>query len=597
MKIKSAFILHSLASLWRATFCVFLLMAGCARLAPGLKKGIPVTAPRGIEIHTQYAYSTEPRQGYNTFEVYIENHTADTISFTGAELNGKPLPKVQPKEISKLLTVKLGEGDEIQLTEPSFPEDCPVTWWQYYPCNEVKPGETIVFQVNFKPYNLPRQELLLKSSSTIHNQKSAIENISVTVPRFHQLDKHFTAITYSLDGKRMFVQYASRKAGIQKLQINGKTIRGLRILQSPGEDMPDLAAFDAPFDLKTGDALHVRSEFQDGSRRDALVRVLLGIALDGGFSGDNNEQAIRKEYGLDDYSVVEMLPFDVACSDTRAKQKGMSAPALVAERLEACGIRQEKSPAADWSAHGGKIENSLQAVNYCAGFYRELGNIYGQISDAVYAKPYQLGWGKQPARFIEAEERRAYEEAQSAQPRPWLWIPDRFNRSGRYMASGELELLAWLMLERGSKGIRYHYWNKPVAEIMADHPWLMAVLPRINKDISQHKDVLAPLIPVSEWTLEKEKFKVYESWSGDQGILIFVRNLDYRTETGSKGEEPKFNVVPKQNVNVIVRLPVWFKGKKAVDLFSRNSLPAEKQKDVMQVNLDRLEAFRLIWLE
>jgi len=567
MKIKSAFFIPHFV------FCVFLLMAGCAHLEPGLKKGIPITAPRGIEIHTQYAFSSDPKLGYNTFEVYIANHTADTITFTGAELNGKPLPKVQSDKISKLFTATLGEGDEIPLTEPGFPDDSPVIWWQYYPCNEVRPGETIEFQVNFKAMPVGRQELRLLRQNG--------EGIIITASHFRQPDKRLTAVTYSLYGKRMFVQYASRKVALKKLFVNGQNIRKFKILPSVDGSSPDLATFDAPFDLKTGDALHVRSEFQDGYRSDAIVRVLLGIVLDGGFSGGNNEQSIRKEYLLDEYSVVEMLPFDVACSDSRANRQGISAPAVTETRKE----RYSREP------------KRLGGINYCAASCQATWNIYGQIADVVYAKPYQLNWGKQPTRFIEAEERVAQVEAESAQPRPWLWVPDRFNRS-RYMAAGELELLAWLMLERGSKGIRYHYWNKPVAEIMAEHPWLLTGVAKLNKDIVLQKETLSPLVWVSERTLEKEKVKAYESWSGDKGILILVRNLDYRTEAAeSKGQEPKFNVVSKQNVNVDVRLPAWFKGKNAVDLLSGKSLPTEKPNDVIQIKLDRLDAFRLIWLE
>ncbi|MDD5679450.1 MAG: hypothetical protein PHW60_15890 [Kiritimatiellae bacterium] len=576
-KIMERFPVGRKAPSWRyfaylaGKFCILLIFTGCVRLRPGIK---PVEKVPEIEIHAQYAVSSEPRIGYNTLEVYIVNRATNTIVFTGAELNGKPLPKVESDKLRKLLTVSLSEGEEIPLTDPGFPEDSPVTWWQYYPCNTVKPGGAIEFQVNFKAMPTGRQELRLLRQNG--------EAIIVAVPRFRQPDKRLTAITYSLDGKRMFVQYASRKVALKKLSINNNNICNFKILQSVEGSSPDLAAFDVPFELENGDVLHVRSEFEDGSRRDALVRVLLGIALDGGFSGGNNEQAIRKEYGLDDYSVVEMLPFDVACSDTRANKKGMSAPALTEARAEVFS----------------KNATRLGAVNYCAAFYPELGNIYGQISDAVYAKPYQLGWGKQPARFIEAEERRALEEAESCQPRPWLWIPDRFNRSGRYMASGELEMLAWLMLEHGSKGIRYHYWNRLVAEIMTEHPWLLTGLAKLNKDIVLQKEILSPLVWVSERTFEKEKVKTYESWSGDKGILILVRNLDYRTEVGkAKGQEPKFNVVPKQNVNIPVSLPTWFKNKKAVDLLSGKLLPTEKQDNAIQIKLDRLDAFRLIGME
>jgi len=589
---KSFFFLRKLACL-AGKFLILLLLTGCATL----RSIGPEPKKTGLEIHAQYAVSSEPKLGYNTFEVYIANYTTNTLLFTGAELNGKPLPRVQSDKISKLFTATLGDGDEIPLIEPGFPEDSPVTWWQYYPRNEVKPGETIEFQANFKAMPTGRQELRLLRQNAEGRARAAgpaVQNkepIIIAVPRFHQPDKRLTAVTYSLDGRRMFVQYVSRKIVLKKLFINGQHIRKFKVLPSiegslsaDRHDSPDLAAFNAPFALKDGEVLHVESEFQDGSRRDALVRVLLGVALDGGFSGGNKEQAIRKEYGLDDFSIVEMWPFDVACGDTKAGKHGMSAPAVTETRKERYLIEPHR----------------LGGINYCAAFYPGLCNIYGQISDAVYAKPYQLGWGKQtqPVRFIEAEERRALEEAQSAQPRPWLWIPDRFNRKGRYMAAGEQELLAWLMLEMGSKGIRYHYWFKPVAEIMAEHPWLLSGLAKLNKDIAAQKEVLSPLVWVNEQNLEKEKVKLYESWSGDQGILIFVRNLDYRTEMPDpKGQEPKFNIVSKQNVNMSVRLPVWFKGKKAVDLLSRNSLPTERQKDAMQIKLDRLDAFRLIWLE
>ena len=312
-------IINSLFCILHSAFCIF-LMTGCATL----RSVGPEPKKIGLEIHTQYAVSSDPKLGYDTFEVYIANYTTNTLVFTGAELNGKPLPKVQSDKISKLFTATLGEGDEIPLIEPGFPEDSPVTWWQYYPCNEVKPGETIEFQVNFKAMPTGRQELRLLRQNAEGRARAAgpaVQNkepIIIAVPRFRQPDKRLTAITSFLDGKRMFVQYVSRKIALKKLFINGQHIRKFKILPSVEGSSPDLAAFNAPFALKDGEVLHVESEFQDGSRRDALVRVLLGIALDGGFKQGCDEQALRKEYGLDDFSIVEMLPFDVACGDTKA---------------------------------------------------------------------------------------------------------------------------------------------------------------------------------------------------------------------------------------------------------------------------------------
>ncbi|MFA7158176.1 MAG: hypothetical protein WC299_02650 [Kiritimatiellia bacterium] len=621
IKIRINFLFCILPS----AFCIFLLMAGCARLGPGLKKGIPVAAPRGLEIHAQYAASSGSRSGYNTFEVYIANHTDETITFTGAELNGKPLPKVEQDKIDKLFAVSLGEGDEIPLTEPGYPEDSPVTWWQYYPSPELKPGEAIEFQANFKVLPSGRQSLsLIPSASSIENLPSValakegrkpalrsfseggsetcpapggIENTTVSVPRYHPPAKLITAVTYTLDGKRMFVQYASHKVPLKKIFVNGKRMNSFKVYEAPQggsaadrRGPADLAAVSLPRPVGDGDSLHVSMEFEDGEKREALVRVLLGIALDGSFKQGQDEKSIRNQFALDDYSKADMLPFDVACSDVKTGRKGMSAPSLASGRLKAYENKIH-------SASGG-IRNQLQAVNYCAAYYSELGDIYGQICDVVYAKPYQLSWGKHAERFIEAEDIRAAEEAQSAQPRPWMWVPDRFKRSGRYMASGELEVLAWMMLVKGAKGVRYHYWNEPSEKIMAEHPWLLTALPDINREISKHISILAPLVPAGETMLEKEKIKIYESWSGDRGVLVMARNLDYRTISAAVEKNgPRFEVADRDNVNITIRPPHWLGSARAVDLLSGDKLPVERTGDYLMVKLGKLYVFRLIWLE
>jgi hypothetical protein len=51
-------------------------------------------------------------------------------------LNGKPLPKVQSDKLRQILTIKMGEDDEIPLADPGFPEDSPAAWRQYAIANQ-----------------------------------------------------------------------------------------------------------------------------------------------------------------------------------------------------------------------------------------------------------------------------------------------------------------------------------------------------------------------------------------------------------------------------------------------------------------------------
>lgn len=558
--------------------CAFVtLLIGCARLQPALKKGLPITTPPGLEAHAQYAPSSSPRLGYNTFEVYIANRTKNTLVFTGAELNGNPLPTVRSDKINKLFAAALGEGSEIQVSEPGFPADSPVTWWQYYPDNELKPGAAIEFQVNFKAQNVGRRDLRLRAAS------AATENLDILVPllRFRPPDKRFTAIAYSLDGKRMFIQYAAHKVEIGKLYVNGRKA-GFKTRKSAADDTPDMVALNAPSKCQPGDALHVRAEFKDGDRRDALVRVLPGIVLDGGLESVEDEARICEEYGLDEQPAINLLPFDVTCSDWRSGQHGQSAPAVAEKRREL----YRQSP------------GQLTGVGYCVAWYPGLWNIYGQISDVIYAKPYRLGWGHDPRRFIEEEEECMKTVQAASAPRPWLWIPERFNKAGRYLEPAELRVLAWIALARGAKGIRYHFWKNGENPFQGC-PLLPTAVKSLNAEARQAAAALAPLVFVSERLNKDGNLKIYTAWSGDAGILIMLRNLDYATmgRRGTKEATAGFRVRPIQNAQVPVDLPAWFRPGAARDLLTGQRIRGQAIPNGLLLQLETVHEIKLIWLD
>lgn len=551
-----------------------LWLSGCARLRPGIKPPeAPAEAKPALEIHTQYAVSSEPKLGYNTFEVYIANHTTNTIVFTAEELNGKPLPKVQ--------SPKAG-----------FPDDSPVTWWQYYPGNEVKPGATIEFQVNFKTQTTGRQELRLltaaESDSTsipndskIQNQEAEIANI--VVPRFRQPKVLITAITFPLDYAKVYIQYQSQHDPPVKVFLNNREVADFIVLPSLEPDTADMLAFLAPFKITAGMPLHVQLWFRNGISRQALVRALSGVLL-GAYNHDKAKAG--EDLGLDpDPPVISLMGGDVACFDVHKGTFGAAAAPVIEERRR---LFQQQS--------------KLSAIHYCTAMYPELWNIYGQISDAAFASPYCLASGQKPSRFIDEEEKCLEKARLSARPRPLLWIPEAFKQGKRFLEPPELEIMTWISLVRGCKGIKYFAYKFKNNAGFADCPPLKETIKRLNREVHGRQKILSPLVLVSERTEGDEAkgyVKIYESWSGDKGILLMIRNLDYTTDAKSNegGKEPRFKVQPKNGLNMTVSLPEWFEIG-AVQQW-RGSVKPEitRSMTTARINIKQLNEFEIIWMQ
>jgi len=580
MKIKFAFFIQFV--------CIFLLMAGCARLKPAVKPAVPsgresfrLPATGNVEIVTQYAYSTEPRIGYNTFEAYIENHTTNTITFKSATLNGVTL-SVSAADLPKALRSISFDGEEIFLGSYEKPVDQEVTWFQFYPSAVAGPGETVVFQLNFKHVLTSQKKLVLRDE--------AGKEWQVTVPRFRQPDKLITAVTYPLDYGQVYVQYKSGSAP-ERLQLNDWEIKGFRRLTSvEGGMAPEVLATKSPFSIRTGLPIYVKIRFADGKERCALVRALNGIGLHACPAGPKSEAGLR-ELGLDVDPSVLMLPVDFACADFRAKDKGLSAMPAASARLK------------EYLAQPGK----LGGLAFCTADFPEVWNIYGTLGDAGYEKTYRLGWGRKRLLFIEEEERNMERLQFTSAPRPWLWVPDRFQIEGRALSAEEMKLTGWMVMARGGKGIRYHFWMNSKLDPFAKIPDLLPAMKELNEEIGKQRGILSPLVLASERVRElgaplKGRIKIYTGWSGEQGLLVMVRNLDYKVDLHPKDTKGlPFEPTVKNNLAVRIALPEWFKAGEAEDLLTNKRIKGqittgEQGRKEMQINLDELKAYRLIWI-
>ncbi len=159
--------------------------------------------------------------------------------------------------------------------------------------------------------------------------------------------------------------------------------------------------------------------------------------------------------------------------------------------------------------------------------------------------------------------------------------------------------MAWMALARGVKGIRYHYWMNDRDAPFRDCPDLGEAMQAVNADIKRLEPILGPLVPVDTRLDRRQRLKIYESWSGDAGILLLVRNMNYRTdrEANDAGANPRFRVTPSENVAVSLALPPWLKPGGVVDALGGEPLSHEQNDRTLSIHLPGIEAFSLIWVE
>ena len=561
------------------TLLSLLLLSGCLSPRPGVDT--PQSADVAV-LGVQYAVSTGKDPGYNTLEVYLSNRGTRAVQFTSGLLDGEALPSLNRgalELLSRQFSISLdNRGASSAISLPLPPPDKHVTWWQFYPSQVAAPGETICCQINFPGPSPAARQLELRRENGAP--------VVLPVPRFSQPRERITAVTRSLDGKRVYVQYQANGTTLASLKINRRPVRSPALLAPAKPGLPEAAVVDmskAP--LRQGATMLVELDFANGTTRRALIRAVSGIMLDAprGWETDKTLPArTRAKYHLDADPAIAYLPFDVICGDTHAKRRGAGAPAVAAARRT------------NWS----RLPDRLCGVEFCTALYDSAWNIYAPIADAVFTKPYQLHWGPDPARFIENEESVIQTAIEAAAPCPSVWIPERFKRN-RHVEGRELRLMAWMALCQGVKGIRYHYWMNDMSDPFGECPDLGEAMQAVNGDIQRLEPILGPLLPVQAQADRRQQIKVYEGWSGDRGILLLVRNMRYATDNraNDNGRAPRFRATPAAGLSVAVDLPPWITPAPPCDPLANATYACSREGRRLLIEVPELQETRLIWLE
>ena len=508
-------------------------------------------------VHGQYADSAAPVALY---EVYLVNTGSTARTFTEVTLDGRRLTQpasalIGPQSIAI-------DGHAVRL--PVAPSDPDLFWWQFDPSAELPPGGSAVLQLCF------RNDVRTPHALSVADASGSI--LPWTIPRrARQPAPRIAAVTYAHDLSRLFVQCASPGSPPEAFWLNGRPVTPVRTLAGIDPRTPVLVELSPPFALAPGLPLDLRVRFAGGIERRAFVRVLKGIVLDA--PGDIGGRKRAKELALSDEPAVLMIPVDAICNDLRENAPGGSAWTVVGERQRAWSRRPEK----------------LAGFGFCTGVTPVTAAIYGRIADAVYAKPYQLGWGADSARFLDQEIDVLTTQRAAAAPLPFLYIPERFARRGRHIAPAELDLLQWSALAAGAKGLRWHFGMN--AGGLDATPGLIPMLQRAGAQIRRLEPLLAPLVPVADETQGDEKsgyVRILTAWCGSQGALYLVRD---RSLGAIPGDMPVRN-----DMRVELDVPPWCRGAQVFELLSGERL-AEAQPGRLPLTLVGLNGFRLLWID
>ncbi|MDZ4742016.1 MAG: hypothetical protein SGI98_01190 [Verrucomicrobiota bacterium] len=211
----------------------------------------------------------------------------------------------------------------------------------------------------------------------------------------------------------------------------------------------------------------------------------------------------------------------------------------------------------------------------------------------------------------------------AACPKPWFFIPECHAWTPRMLEGGELRLLVYAALGQGCQGVKYFMYNDfNGIKGFKSSPLLTEEIKKLNREIKILEPLLGKANHVDSWTYSmsgaklrpgnpflspdlQSGFRVYTLWSGDEGVMVLVRNLDYTTDRApnDSGRNPRFHYKQKDNITFDVRKPVWLNLStneeglfKAVNPLTMKSVEGKIINGNLTFKLSRLDLTEVIWI-
>lgn len=547
-------------------FLAGIVLSGCVSTPPvrevaSVRRGVNVIEiPRQagtnvaevVKLYAQYRPSVIPGADHTTCEIYLENLTTNALRLKSIYLDGVVVPAVLPGNAAA--RAKLD-----------------VCWWQFYPSAQVESLGAAMVQVNFQ--HSP------KTARSLEVETGDGKRFTCVIPARDYRRAQLTAITYELDGSKIYVKYEGISSPPKRIFLDRRPVGFKTLLPGESADYGVLAAT-APLRLTTGLPLHVKVEFQDGTRCDALVRVMLGIVKDVYYS---RNVALRTDTASD---ALSSLPIrndasDVTCTDLK-KGAGYSIASEIGDRKKAF----DADP------------NHLTALNFCTGMFTELWDIYGPMVDVCHITPYSFGHGPDQTHFIDIERKLVERAVKAVRPRPAIWVGEGFKRKDRMVEPGEMEQLVWMALGEGCKGVSYYVGMPQRHELsLLSNPRLQDEVARLNGIIREHEVVLSPMIDMGPLNVSDASVQSAVCWIGTNSMLVVLRNTDFTTapDAGSSAGS-----IDRANAEIAChfKLPSWMpRNLFATDLVTGESVRFNVDRYGRLVLLaDKFNNVKVIWI-
>ena len=447
----------------------------------------------------------------------------------------------------------------VKIASPATPEDPLAVWWEWLPSATTPPGGTSVFRICLR--SRPAAPLAFEFRGTKGESVSAILPPTSAAPAAPPL----LAVSWSSDRSRLFALLPTGTHPVAA-RIDSRPAQ-IKAHDARFSGAPVLLEVEVPPGARPaeGGGAFAEFEFADGSARHAYLTALSSVGVYDAPPADfaSSPDACCGDVVGDDggRSGICLIPSDATCADLRDGHSGANVWKVIRDRELLRSRKPDKPP----------------AFAFCAGTTPETAAVYGHIAEVLVAKPYRLGWGADPSRFVdeEADALAAYRAA--CAPAPFVYVPERFARHGRHLSPEELRLLEWTAILSGAKGLRRHFAYSGDRALLAR---LGPAADATAAEVRRLQNILAPLLPVSDAVQPRNGVRVLTAWSGASGALYLVRSVGDAADASLRAE---------------IDIPAWCGGELR-DLLSGEPVVAVRAgRNVLE--LEPRLGFRLLYAE
>ena len=448
----------------------------------------------------------------------------------------------------------------VKIASPATPEDPLAVWWEWLPSATVPPGGISVFRICLR--SRPAAPLAFEFRGTKGESVSAILPPTSAAPAAPPL----LAVSWSPDRSRLFALLPTGTHPVAA-RIDSRPAQ-IKAHDARFSGAPVLLEVEVPPGARPaeGGGAFAEFEFADGSARHAYLTALSSVGVYDAPPADfaSSPDACCGDVVGDDggRSGICLIQSDATCADLRDGHSGANVWKVIRDRELLRSRKPDKPP----------------AFAFCAGTTPETAAVYGHIAEVLVAKPYRLGWGADPSRFVdeEADALAAYRAA--CAPAPFVYVPERFARHGRHLSPEELRLLEWTAILSGAKGLRRHFAYSGDRALLAR---LGPAADATAAEVRRLQNILAPLLPVSDAVQTRGGVRVLTAWSGAGGALYLVRAVA--------------DAAPRSTLRAEIDIPAWCGGELR-DLLSGEPVAAVRAgRNVLE--LEPRPGFRLLYAE